>query len=365
MPIPALIMGGAAVGSTLYNNIFGKKNQDAANAQNLKINQMNNEFNERMMNKQNAWNLEQWQRETDYNDRVRAENNAYNSAYAQVQRFRQAGLNPTIMMSGQGAGTAQGGSTPSTSSGSASASPAQGVQAFHPNINLGTDLGSLYTKLRDQSMQQGLIKEQQEQLRIQNELERLTFTEKAAQVAEDLASKRMDNSMKKMLEGQYMNILNGQVKVMDAQARQADSQAEINATQKLLLTKELDTFAQKFGEESALRIAQKTAIMAQAGLSRQQIQESIAREAFIYAQKTGQDISNDQMKRMTDSLVEKAMNEAKWSRYAPNPYIGFQRDQEDFAKYWEETKGKTMDAWKKYIYKPWIRPLQRSFGLYF
>lgn len=318
MTIPALIMGGAAVGSTLYNNIFGKINQDAANAQNLKINQMNNEFNERMMDKQNAWNLEQWQRETAYNDRVRDETNAYNSAYAQVQRYRQAGLNPTIMMSGQGAGTASAGSTPSSSSGSASAAPAQGVQAFHPNINLGTDLGSVYTTLRQQNITRKLYEEQAESYRLQNSLERLTFADKAAKVAEELSSLKTDNAMKNMLKGQYMNILNGQIRTMDAQAKQADSQAEINATQKLLLSKELDTFAQKFGEESAIRVAQKTALLAQAGKSHAEAKESIARELLVQAQKTGQDLSNEQADRIAEAIVERAYNETYWSRYPSN-----------------------------------------------
>lgn len=45
--------------------------------------QIQRQWNETMMDKQNAWNLEQWQRQ-----------NQYNSPSAQLQRLRQAGLNP-------------------------------------------------------------------------------------------------------------------------------------------------------------------------------------------------------------------------------------------------------------------------------
>lgn len=45
--------------------------------------QIQRQWNETMMDKQNAWNLEQWQRQ-----------NEYNSPSAQLQRLRQAGLNP-------------------------------------------------------------------------------------------------------------------------------------------------------------------------------------------------------------------------------------------------------------------------------
>lgn len=45
--------------------------------------QIQRQWNETMMDKQNAWNLEQWQRQ-----------NEYNSPSAQLQRLREAGLNP-------------------------------------------------------------------------------------------------------------------------------------------------------------------------------------------------------------------------------------------------------------------------------
>ncbi len=89
--IDAAITGGVS----LLGGIFGKNSQSSANKTNLQINRENQLWNEKMMDKQNAWNLAQWNRE-----------NEYNSASQQVARFKAAGLNPYLMMSGGSAGSA-------------------------------------------------------------------------------------------------------------------------------------------------------------------------------------------------------------------------------------------------------------------
>lgn len=97
----ALVSGGAS----LVNSIFGTSSQDKANKTNLKIAQMNNDFNREMFEKQIAYNWDMWQANTEYN-----------SAKSQVQRFRDAGINPYLAMNGNNAGVAQssGGITPPT-----------------------------------------------------------------------------------------------------------------------------------------------------------------------------------------------------------------------------------------------------------
>lgn len=65
---------------------------------NLLSTSMTNRANERMQREQNAWNLEMWNR-----------NNAYNTPAAQMERLKEAGLNPDLMY-GQNAGGASGNS---------------------------------------------------------------------------------------------------------------------------------------------------------------------------------------------------------------------------------------------------------------
>lgn len=106
-----LVSGAFGVGSALLNN----KAQSNANSTNIKIAQMNNEWSEKMMEKQNLMNIDQWNREAAYNTEMWNKTNEYNSAKAQSERFKEAGLNPAIMM-GQNAGTASASSAPSGNS---------------------------------------------------------------------------------------------------------------------------------------------------------------------------------------------------------------------------------------------------------
>lgn len=96
-PVTGTVIGGAA---SLLGGVFsGSKSvkaQKLANASNERIARMNNEWQRENMRMQNDWNIEQWNRE-----------NEYNSASAQAQRFRDAGLNPYLAMTGGAdAGTA-------------------------------------------------------------------------------------------------------------------------------------------------------------------------------------------------------------------------------------------------------------------
>lgn len=85
-----------SVGNAFTGGIFGlgesainAYSQNKANKTNLEIAQMNNQYNERMMEKQMAYNTDMWNKE-----------NAYNTAASQVQRLKEAGLNPYMALSG-------------------------------------------------------------------------------------------------------------------------------------------------------------------------------------------------------------------------------------------------------------------------
>lgn len=116
------IIGAALIGagSSALGNIFGKKSTDDTNKTNLEINKMNNEFNEKMLDKQLAYNTDMWNK-----------TNEYNSASSQVQRYRDAGLNPYLMMTGgANAGTAS-----NVSGGTASSSSPAQMQSWSPDMS--------------------------------------------------------------------------------------------------------------------------------------------------------------------------------------------------------------------------------------
>lgn len=115
------LIGGALIGAgaSLLGNLFGSSSQKSANETNLKIAQLNNEFNERMLDRQLQYNTDmynrQWNDQTQFSWDMWNANNEYNSASAQVQRLREAGINPALALGTGAAGMSQGsgGSAPS------------------------------------------------------------------------------------------------------------------------------------------------------------------------------------------------------------------------------------------------------------
>lgn len=71
------LLGNAQQSANIDNQISAQKSE----------NQKNRDYNFLLAQQQNQWNLEQWMRENDYN-----------SPKEQMQRFRDAGLNPDLMM---------------------------------------------------------------------------------------------------------------------------------------------------------------------------------------------------------------------------------------------------------------------------
>lgn len=85
----ALLSFGLAGGSAIVGAIQNKKNREFQEEQN----QLNRQFAIDQANRENEWNLEQWNR-----------TNAYNHPLEQMNRLRQAGLNPNLVY-GKGAET--------------------------------------------------------------------------------------------------------------------------------------------------------------------------------------------------------------------------------------------------------------------
>lgn len=309
MPLGAAISGV----SNIIGNLIGKKSQDKTNQANLKINQMNNEFNAREAEKA-------FLRESQYNDRVRAEDRAYNSAQSQVERYRQAGLNPALMMQGQSAGMAQ---SNGVSSSAASAAQSAPQQAFSPDLGmLGTAIEGTMNRLQ----QQQLIKEQVNALRIENQYKAQKTMAEIANTYADAKSKeakaKFDNTLESLQQGLYQI----QRDRVDSQIYVERHQAKLLYTQNLLARKELATFEQKFGEESALRVANRLAVVAQTSKTKQELRTEVFNTLMTQYQadaaKTGARISKQEfenLKRSSDDLVKQI--EADKNNKVYDPYF--------------------------------------------
>lgn len=114
-------------GLSLASGLLGSKSQSDANKANLqaaretnstqlRIAQENNALQERLLKYNNEWNRQQ------AIDMFNLEN-AYNSPLAQVQRLREAGLNPAVMMEGAGGAAVGNSSAAAPTAASAGISP--------------------------------------------------------------------------------------------------------------------------------------------------------------------------------------------------------------------------------------------------
>ena len=224
----------------IFNIIGNSQNADAqreANWTNLRINQMNNDFNAREAEKA-------FLRESQYNDKIRAEDRDYNSAKAQVERYRAAGLNPTLMMQGQSAGMANSNGVSSSAASAASAAP---QQAFKADYGL---LGNSIQGFLDRRQQSDLIKEQVNGIRIENQY-------KAAQAMQEIAeskSRELSNKAKAKLDSTIEG-LQGQMmqSIIDSNVQEAKYRGAMTTYQNLVNENVPDDIASQI----ALRWAQK------------------------------------------------------------------------------------------------------------
>lgn len=294
-----------SIGSAL----IGAASNQKTNAVNREINQMNNEFNAREAEKA-------FQREAEYNDKIRAEDREYNSAKAQVERYREAGLNPTLMMQGQSAGMAQ---SNGVSSSAASAAPSAPQQSFTPNIDTSGISDSIMQFLEYKSNKE-LRDQQIEGLRIENKYKvQRILRELAESDSRELANKAKA-SLDQTLDSLQPMISASQRELNMAIASREREQKELLWTERLLKSKELATFDVRNRAAVARDLAQVEHYSALAGLTKQQKKTEIQKTLYTYYQRQGAKDAVSLARRTADAIVEKAIQETLPSvgRYGSN-----------------------------------------------
>lgn len=251
-----LLSGVASSVGGIVSSILGNKSQKSANQTNFKIAQMNNEWSERMMEKQNQYDIDMWNR-----------NNEYNSASAQVQRLKEAGLNPALFMGSGAAGQSSGGSSvglPSPSSATMQPYQYGGIaDAFKNAIQFA--LSAEKTKADIDFM------------RTQSDVMKAETAAKIAELGERTKSTKYDREYKQKMEsvragienedflsrvqnreiGELNKVLMGQTRILnDIQIANLPDQMKADISLKLAqaesltmpqLAKELKFFEKKFG----------------------------------------------------------------------------------------------------------------------
>lgn len=242
-------VGAAAInaGSSMATTI-------ATNQANKNIAQMNNEFNMKMLDKQIAYNKEAYQTQLGdtwkfYNDNKQNQwdmfnaTNEYNSASAQRQRFEEAGLNPQLMMQGQGAGMAQssGISAPSVSSMQGISTPTATPYTADYN-GITQALGqSIDMAMRNKSINAdaNLKKQETENLRIEGQYIAAKNIAGMYKMYNDAKNDTQRTQIAKMISDYQKNLMNAQTNRENEQASLIKVQAAYTMSQKLMADKQL------------------------------------------------------------------------------------------------------------------------------
>lgn len=126
-----------------------------------RLNDQSRDYNDKMFNLENLRRVEQWQRE-----------NAYNHPKQQMERLRQAGLNPNLVY-GKGAENTAG----SLSMASSKGDPANNVPVSHAMPNTGNKILE-FAQLRQIQAQTDQVNQVTQNLKVDNALKALGVTAK-------------------------------------------------------------------------------------------------------------------------------------------------------------------------------------------
>lgn len=211
------------------------------NETNLQMNRETNQANQ-MINEANIdYSREAWANEVAYNWEMWNRTNEYNDPSAQMQRLKNAGLNPYTMMDGGDAGTASAGSAPSHNQPQQLPMQAGKVDPYYvPLSNTAQDVQNVIAAVGQMADVQ--LKRQQEiGMGIQNQYLAQKQAAEVAKILADTGNTKLRNQAQRMANQITGESMNAQVEAakrqpvfMDAQIRQLQSQAAFNDANKEL-----------------------------------------------------------------------------------------------------------------------------------
>lgn len=211
------------------------------NETNLQMNRETNQANQ-MINQANIdYSREAWANEVAYNWEMWNRTNEYNDPSAQMQRLKNAGLNPYTMMDGGDAGTASAGSAPSHSQPQQLPMQAGKVDPYYvPLSSTAQDVQNVLAAVGQMADVQ--LKRQQEiGMGIQNQYIAQKQAAEIAKVLADTGNTKLRNQAQRManrITGESMNAqiesAKRQPDFLDAQIQQLQSQVAFNDANKEL-----------------------------------------------------------------------------------------------------------------------------------
>lgn len=206
--LPAIITGGAS----LLGGLFGSHSSSKAASKQLQAVRETNALNKELAYQQNEWNLQQWNRQ-----------NAYNTPFAQMQRYRDAGINPFFAASNITGGNAEGTlSSADLANQQPVTSPLQGQSGrlFGTAISQAAQFGT--SAFYDNQIKA----EQAKNLQLKNAFDSQSLLER-------VNSLRYDNAAKKMANEVYNGSMQSLMNITKNQERQSYIKTAVDALQQV------------------------------------------------------------------------------------------------------------------------------------
>ena len=330
------------IGSSVAQNKANKYAVDQTNKTNLQIAQMNNEWSEKMLDKQQRYNIDNFGMQTDFSREMydkQTKNqwdmfnatNEYNSASSQRERLEQAGLNPYLMMNGGSAGTASavgGTSAQGSSPGSVGLPSPSQVQMQAPQYDFSGITNSItsgldmFNQIANSDSQRDLLRQQADQLRIENRYRVQKEMQGLMNVAADTKNKeavaKLNQTLNKLNEinSKYADDLNIQElarRKQEIQNMKATYDSVVSQT--LLNNKALNSYDERFRMEMAETASRIALQRAQRDLTTEQALHEVKNRLLTQAQITGQYLSNKLAEQQAEALLGQAIETWNKLRY--------------------------------------------------
>lgn len=328
------VLGGVitnGIGS-LFSNIFGSSQNDKNNALQQKLFNQALSFQKDLYKQQVNDNYEQWKRQNAWDLSMWGLNNDYNSASSQVQRLRDAGINPALAFSSGQAGTASNIQSSQGQPGSVPSAPGvPHTQPFQPDMSGVLSASDILANMQlkqsevDRNNSQGGLYGSQMNLNTQaygqnNELfpYQLDYNKWLAREKKYdsyLRETEVDFANKTFMDRAKQYSLDNSLKVSQRAllGLQADAQQELN---KYIPAKEQASIFQSTSEalyKLALKWQIEKLTPTQIGLNLSQIKKNIWDAAKSCAESYGHYLNNQILEQVSDSIITSTINAAELS----------------------------------------------------
>uniref|UniRef100_A0AAU8B136 DNA pilot protein n=1 Tax=Dulem virus 221 TaxID=3145698 RepID=A0AAU8B136_9VIRU len=294
----SLFTGVANVASGLIANSANKRIARETNEANIRMNAENNALQRELFEKKYDKDLEQWNRQ-----------NEYNSPVAQVERLKEAGLNPALS---------------GIQTGLATSSPEMGVPATTSgHSEIGTPVQALdfspFGTMELNASQVRNIKADTDSKTIDNVTRNLRNIEELNKLKAETNSTRLRNAYQGMQNSIFDNVHSMDMRLKESELELRKSQMHYTITQNAFKAKELSAFDGKQKAEIANLIADTAGKYASARLSKQQMLHLIQSDKHLSEVIKGSKLDNKQKSEIMQYVIKEAEYNAEIARYKSIP----------------------------------------------